>query len=674
DIDNDNFDGVIITTLSNDGVLTLNGFDVIVGQTVSATDIANDLLVFTPDADENGFPYTNFTFQVQDDSASNNTDLSANNMTIEVAPVSDAPEGADNTITIQEDNAHTLTATDFGFSDLDGDDFDGITIAPLPTDGSLTLDGVDVVAMQSISAASIANGDLVFTPDLNDNGSAYTSFTFQVQDDSASDNIDLSPNTLTFDVTPVNDDPIANTDSALVDQLTSDNMIDVLTNDTDIDSTPPFTVTGVTNGSNGTVDLIGGEVFYSPTGRFSGNDSFTYTISDNNGGTATGTVNVEVNPIVVKLFDSMGVLKDTFATIQEGVDAGVDGDSITVEPGPYDEIVTIDKSISISGTGTLNTEVQVAGVVIDPAALDGAADAISVSNLTLDPTLQSAGTIGVRFAGDFNGTQEGTLTFDGVTNATDVGGAGFDQSAMLINGGGADFNLQILNSSFSGNGANPNSGGSGEITLFEFLGDATITNVSLTGNTGAVPNTSADNGLQISGFEDVAGTGMETTTDPAGTINISGLTIEGTYGKTLASIQGYNDLGGLSFASTTLGSASSATGWTALFINQPLSMNTLPADGTNNVDLTGVSFNGGAYPNFGIAPGDGGAWINAYVGNDSITATSGDDIVVDLLGGDDTIILGAGDDGVASGIGNDEITGGLGNDSIDAGDGTADVA
>jgi len=52
---------------------------------------------------------------------------------------------------------------------------------------------------------------LTFTPNLNGNGTGYTDFTFQVQDDGGTANggvdFDTTPNTITFDVTPVNDAP-----------------------------------------------------------------------------------------------------------------------------------------------------------------------------------------------------------------------------------------------------------------------------------------------------------------------------------------------------------------------------------------------------------------------------------------------------------------------------------
>src|SRR5205085_3860771 len=77
--------------------------------------------------------------------------------------------------------------------------------------GSLTLSGVAVTAGQSVGVANITAGNLKFTPSAEANGAAYASFTFQVQDDggtvSGGVDLDASPNTITVNVTSVNDAP-----------------------------------------------------------------------------------------------------------------------------------------------------------------------------------------------------------------------------------------------------------------------------------------------------------------------------------------------------------------------------------------------------------------------------------------------------------------------------------
>ncbi len=71
--------------------------------------------------------------------------------------------------------------------------------------------------------------------------------------------------------------------------------IDVLANDTDPDG-DTLIVTGVSNPPHGTATVDGGGVgvHYTPDVNFSGPDSFTYNISDGNGGVDTGHVPITV--------------------------------------------------------------------------------------------------------------------------------------------------------------------------------------------------------------------------------------------------------------------------------------------------------------------------------------------------------------------------------------------
>ena len=123
--------------------------------------------------------------------------------------VNHAPAGADAVLPVLEDVPHTFVAADFGFTDVDNHSLSAVKITTLPTAGTLTLGGVAVTLGQSILAADI--GQLVWTPPLNGNGNALGSFTFQVVDNGGTYgggvDTDQSPNTITFNVTPVNDAP-----------------------------------------------------------------------------------------------------------------------------------------------------------------------------------------------------------------------------------------------------------------------------------------------------------------------------------------------------------------------------------------------------------------------------------------------------------------------------------
>jgi YVTN family beta-propeller protein len=120
-----------------------------------------------------------------------------------------------------------------------------------------------------------------------------------------------------------------------VDEDSGATVIDVLGNDTDADG-DALTVTGVGTVGNGTVSLVDGVISYTPNADFHGTDSFTYTISDGQGGTATATVKVTVKPVN----DGPDARDDVYTTTENtpltitapGVlanDYDVDGDTLT---------------------------------------------------------------------------------------------------------------------------------------------------------------------------------------------------------------------------------------------------------------------------------------------------------------------------------------------------------
>ncbi len=140
--------------------------------------------------------------------------------------------------------------------------------------------------------------NLTYTPNPNFNGA--DSFTFKVNDSAA----DSAPATVSIMVSPVNDPPVANDDTATTLEDTPVVTIDVLANDTDVDNIgrylylDTFSVTEVSQGTNGSVTINPDNTLtYSPNANFSGSDAFTYTISDNKGLTDTAKVNVTVKMV-----------------------------------------------------------------------------------------------------------------------------------------------------------------------------------------------------------------------------------------------------------------------------------------------------------------------------------------------------------------------------------------
>jgi len=92
-----------------------------------------------------------------------------------------------------------------------------------------------------------------------------------------------------------NTPPVAADDAASTDEDTAVT-IDVLANDTDADG-DALAVSAVTQGANGAVTSSGTDVTYVPNEHFNGEDSFTYTAEDGNGGQSTATVTVTVTSV-----------------------------------------------------------------------------------------------------------------------------------------------------------------------------------------------------------------------------------------------------------------------------------------------------------------------------------------------------------------------------------------
>ncbi len=133
--------------------------------------------------------------------------------------------------------------------------------------------------------------NLVYTPRSNFNG--VDSFSFMV-----SDSINQSNSAkVSISVEPVNDLPIAKDDTVTAAEDTPIVTIDVLANDTDADQ-DKLVVFRVGQGSGGQVTInTDNRLTYKPAKDFNGDDSFTYTISDGKGGTATATVHVKITPV-----------------------------------------------------------------------------------------------------------------------------------------------------------------------------------------------------------------------------------------------------------------------------------------------------------------------------------------------------------------------------------------
>jgi alpha-tubulin suppressor-like RCC1 family protein len=125
-----------------------------------------------------------------------------------------------------------------------------------------------------------------------------------------------------FTFTTLDNNPVANPDAAI--NISGPVTIAVLANDTDTDG-DILTVTGVTQGLHGTVSTTGTSVTYVPGATFTSGDTFTYTISDGFGGTATGNVTVTAAPIMAWRAQQFGADAVTAAISGDTADPNANG-------------------------------------------------------------------------------------------------------------------------------------------------------------------------------------------------------------------------------------------------------------------------------------------------------------------------------------------------------------
>ena len=198
--------GITGTWTAGTGVMALSGT-----ATVAQYQTALRSITYNNNSD---FPNTStrtVTFSVSDGTNTSNTGLK----NITVTAVNDAPAGSNATLTLNEDDSDSFATADFGMTDPTDNGANSllaVKMTTLPALGTLKLSGVNVTVGQGVTAANITSGLLTYTPVGNANGTGYTSFTFQVQDNGGTANsgidLDASPNTITFNVTAVNDAPV----------------------------------------------------------------------------------------------------------------------------------------------------------------------------------------------------------------------------------------------------------------------------------------------------------------------------------------------------------------------------------------------------------------------------------------------------------------------------------
>ena len=213
---------------------------------------------------------------------------SSGTVAVTVTGVNDAPVAIDDTIVANED-APLL----FNPSGNDPDVDNGDTVRTVSVSNPAGNKGV----------ANLVNGQVQYNPngafeDLPAGGSATESFTYEVADNLGA----KDQGRVNVTIQGANDAPVAYSDTATVSE---DGSIEIHpeTNDKDVDRGDVLRVTEATNPSTnkGQVVFEAGRVIYNAAGRFdelpegaSASESFSYKVSDGNGGFATSQVSVAI--------------------------------------------------------------------------------------------------------------------------------------------------------------------------------------------------------------------------------------------------------------------------------------------------------------------------------------------------------------------------------------------
>ncbi len=354
----------------------------------------------------------------------------------ESTPVDHAPTVDDGSTTTPEDTAVAVTLT---AGDPDGDAVT-IAVAP-PSHGAVTVSGLTVT----------------YTPAADFAGTEPLAITA-----TAGGLTDTA--TLQIVVTPVNDPPAAVDDvlAAVEDQVQTLAMSTLLANDTDVDG-DVLVVTAVADATGGTVAIGDASIAFTPAADFTGDATFTYTISD---GTATDTATVTLqfgaaNDPPIAVDDSATTAEDTPLAITAASltanDTDPEGQTLTVTAvgGAVDgtvalvgSTITFTPAANVAGvasfeytvsdgagTDTGAVTVTVTAVNDPPVAVDDARTtaedtplAITAASLTANDTDVDGGALTVTAVGNpTNGTVAlagGTVTFTPTANAS--GAASFE--------------------------------------------------------------------------------------------------------------------------------------------------------------------------------------------------------------------------------------------------------
>jgi len=225
----------------------------------SVTQNADGSFTYTPNAGYSGLD--SYTYTITDDVGQ--TDVATVNITVN-------PLATNNAYTTNQSVTLTVPAT--GILGNDAGTAITVTSNTNPTNGTLTQN---------------ADGSLVYVPDAGFVG--IDSYTYTITDSNG-----LTA-TASVEITVLNLPPVAVDNTFYVDANTA-TVLSLLPNDSDPGG-DTLTITAVTppaSGGSAVITGAGTTTTYTPPFNFTGYDTYDYTISDGNGGTATATVHIYI--------------------------------------------------------------------------------------------------------------------------------------------------------------------------------------------------------------------------------------------------------------------------------------------------------------------------------------------------------------------------------------------
>jgi cyclophilin family peptidyl-prolyl cis-trans isomerase len=235
---------------------------------------------------------------------------------------------ANDTVLFNEDT------TNNSISVMANDSIPGGSTVIITSPGGVSDNGFVSVASDKLS--------LAYTPDPDFFG--LDIFTYTIGDETGD-----SAATVTVQVFPQNDDPTANHDTFDVPEDSINYLLNLLANDSilpDVGETLQITDTG-TPSAGGTVTRPpdGSYVFYTPLANFDGQETFSYTISDGNGGTDSATVTVNL----LASGDNPLAQFDTFTVNEDSTDNSLDVLANDTSPDSNTELLITDVGIPSQG-------------------------------------------------------------------------------------------------------------------------------------------------------------------------------------------------------------------------------------------------------------------------------------------------------------------------------------